>query len=205
MAVRMFEPVVIACDQGSWDLAMPIRSALELFRLRAYLHYLVQKRNAVDLLGGLIPEAEYVVLCCHGLGSSDRGDEPAAEMRMGFVRLVDEVDGEWQEVELALTPANIPDLVRLPGRKVLALGCGCGRQPLARAFLDSGCAAYIGAVSPPDQDAAALFAITFLYHLLRAERDPALACNDREAAVLAASVDTAFIEGTHVFRYHGPE
>jgi len=198
--MRMFESVVMACDQGSWDIGMAVRGALELFRLRVYMHYLAQKRNALDFLAGRIPESEYVVLCSHGMGPlCDTG--PADDMRMGFVRLVDQVDGKWQGAELALTPENIPDLVSLPGRKVISLGCESGREPLARAFLASGCSAYIAPVATVDQDADALFAIAFFYHLLREERD-GVRVTDREAVALAAAVDTRSQEGTHVFRYY---
>jgi len=202
--MRMFDPVVIACDNGSWDVGMAVRGALDLFRLRVYLHYCVQKANAVDLLAGHVPESEYVVLCCHDLGSAEREGEADEEMRMGFVQLVDQVDGKWEEVELALTPGNIPELVKLPRRKVLALGCGSGREPFARAFLASGCSAYIGPVAPVDQDATALFAIALFYHLLREDRD-SVPCDDREAVALAAAVDTLSKEGTHVFRHYAPE
>lgn len=195
--MKMFDPVVIACDQGSLDLGIALRGMLELFRLRAYLHFCVQKRNVLDFLGGKIPESEYVVLCSHGLGS--RGDEPPDEMKMGF-HVVGKIEGKWEGVEVALTPKNIPELVNLPGRKVLALGCANGREPLARAFLESGCKAYIGAVEPVDQDSTTLFAITFFYHLLSSERDPALKCTDKEAVERARSVDVDFREGTRLFR-----
>jgi hypothetical protein len=199
--MRMFDPVAIACDAWSWDLAFAIRGALELFRLRVYLHYCAQRRNALDFLAGHIPEAEYVVLCCHGLGGPYRDDEAADGMRMGFTGLVDLVGGKWEGAELAITPESIPSLVSLPGRKVVTLGCGSGRGPLARAFLASGCSAYIGPISPVNQDATTMFAISFFYHLLREERD-LQPCTDREAVALAAGFDTASKEGTHVFRYY---
>ena len=202
--MRMFDPVVIACDQWSLDIAAAIRSSLELYRLRAYLHFCVQKQNVLDFLGGRIPDSEDIVLCSHGLGSTDTKYECSGEMKMGF-NVVDKVEGKWESVEFALTPANIPELVNLPGRKVISLGCGSGREPLARAFLDSGCQAYIGPISPPDQDSAALFAITFFYHLLSSERDPVLTCTDREAVERAASLDIDFREGTNVFRYYTRE
>jgi hypothetical protein len=80
-----------------------------------------------------------------------------------------------------------------------------GREPIARAFLDAGCKAYIAPLTPVDQDSDALFIIGFFYHLLSEERDPTLACADEEAVRRAASIDTAFKEGTHVFRYFRAE
>ena len=200
--MKKFDPVVIACDNGSWTLGLAIRSALELFCLRAYFHFCVQKRNVFDFLGGDMPESEYVVLCSHGLGSE--GDEPPEKMKMGF-NVVDKIEGEWKAVEVALTPRNITELVNLPGRKVLALGCANGREPLAKAFLESGCKAYMGAVEPVDQDSATLFAINFFYHLLSSERDPTLKCTEQEAVERARSIDVDFREGTHLFRYYERE
>lgn len=200
--MKMFDSVVIACDQSTLDLGIGLRGMLELFRLRAYLHFCVQKRNVLDLLGGKIPESEYVVLCSHGLGSE--GDEPPDKMKMGF-RVVDKIEGRWEGVEVALTPKNIPEIVSLAGRKVLALGCANGREALAKAFLKGGCKAYIGAVGPVDQDSTTLFAVNFFYHLLSSERDPALKCTDQEAVEKARSVDVDFREGTHLFRYYERE
>lgn len=197
----MFDPVVIGTDTGALDLALAIRSTLELFRLRVYMHWCVQRRNALDFFAGKIPDSEYVVLCCHGLGSSGAPEE----MKMGFCDLSDQVEGKWVGAEFALTPANIPELVKFPGRTVIAVGCGAGRESLARAFLDSGCRAYIGPDGDSDQDSAALFVIAFFYHLLAQERDPSVKWTEREAADLAASFDTHTSEGTHLFRYYTRE
>lgn len=193
--MRMFESVVIACDQSTLDVALAVRSALELFRLRAHLLFCVQRRNVLDALAGEIPESDYVVLCCHGL------DPEGSEMQINFV-VVDQVEGQWQEVRFALTPSNIPELVHLAGKTVISLGCRSGREPLAKAFLDSGCKAYIASVEPVDQDATALFTIGFFYHLLREERQPGLTCSDEEAARLAAGFDVHVRDGTGSFRYY---
>lgn len=192
--MRMFDPVLIACDQGTLDIATAIRSALELFRLRVYLHFCVQKRNVLDVLAGRIPDSEYVVLCCGGGHAPDGA-------KMAF-SVVDQVDGEWKEAEVALTPANIPELVSLRGRTVVALGCAVGVEAIAQAFLDSGCRAYVGPVRAVDQDSTALFAIAFFYHLLSPERDPKLTCAEEEAVRRARAVDRESAEGTQVFRYY---
>ena len=202
--MNMFDPVVLAYDQWTMDIAHAVRAALELFRLHVYAHFCVQKRNVEDFLAGKIPESEYVVLCSHGLStgvSAGKPEEPPDEMKMGF-HVVDDTGGKWHSTEFVLTPQNIREYVKLEGRVVIALGCGNGREPLARAFLDAGCRAYAGAVRPVDQDATALFAIAFFYHLLSHNRDPSLSCTEREAARRAAAVDTESSEGTHLFRYH---
>lgn len=200
--MEMFDSVVIAYDQGSMDIALAVRFALELFRLNVYPHFCVQKKNVVEFLAGNIPDSEYVVLCSHGLECThDMPEEPQDKMKMGF-HVVDQIDGKWQKIEFALTPANIPEYVKLDGRTVIALGCGNGREPLARAFLKAGCRAYAGAILPVDQDSTALFAIAFFYHLLSQERDPSLSCSEERAAERAAAFDTESKEGTGLFRYY---
>lgn len=199
--MKMFDSVVLAYDQWSMDIGLAVRASLELFRLNVYAHFCVQKRNVVDFLAGSIPDSQYVVLCSHGLGSSDVPEEHPDQMRLGF-HVVDEVDGKWEKVEFALTPANIPEYVKLTGRTVIALGCGNGREPIAEAFLAAGCRAYAGAITPVDQDSTALFAIAFFYHLLSQDRDPSQSCSEKEAAQRAAAVDVDFKEGTHLFRYY---
>jgi len=199
--MKMFDSVVIAYDQWSMDIGLAVRASLELFRLNVYPHFCVQKKNVVDFLAGKIPDSEYVVLCSHGLGTTDAPEEQPDEMKMGF-HVVDEIDGKWDKIEFALTPANIIEYVKLKGRTVIALGCGNGREPLARAFLAAGCRAYVGAIGPVDQDSIALFAIAFFYHLLSQGRDSSLSCSEQEAAERAAVIDTEFKEGTHLFRYY---
>ena len=198
--VKMFEPVVLAYDQWTMDVGLALRAALELFRLNVYAHFCVQKRNVVDFLGGNIPSSKYVVLCSSGIGN-EMADEAPDRMKMGF-NVVDQVDGKWQTVKFELTPANIAEYVKLKGRTVLALGCGNGREPLAKAFLDAGCSAYVGAIRPVDQDATALFAIAFFYHLLAGDRTPFLPRTEEEAVKRALTIDSDCKEGTGVFRYY---
>jgi len=197
--MEMFDHVAIVCDTSSKDVGEAVRAALELFRVHVYFHWCVQKRNVADALEGRIPETDYTVLCAHGLGSSDAPAARPQQMGMGF-HVVDNQDGRWEEIEFALTPGNIADAVRLPGRRVLALGCGNGREPLARAFLDAGCASYMGPIDSVDQDSTAMFAISFFYHLLMHERDDSLSLGEREAFERARAFDTASAEGTHLFR-----
>jgi hypothetical protein len=202
--MKMFEPIVIVCDESSWDVAFAIRSSLELFRLHVYLHYGPQIRNFTDALAGGVPKSEYLVLCSHGLGEDDGETENAREMKMGFLG-VDRIDGEWQGSEFVLTPSNIRDRVSLPGRSILALGCGNGREPLARAFLDAGCRSYMGAVRDTDQDSTALFAITFFYYLMRENCDLPHRFSERESFEQAKNFDPTTANGTGLFRYYSKE
>ena len=203
--MRMFDSVVIGASDETLDQALAIRGALELFRLRVHLYLLCQKRNLLDLLAGKIPEAEYVVLCCHGCSDPDGQGGWTDRVGLRFHGLVDEVQGKWEAVTAELPPEVIRQVVSLPGRTVIATGCRNGVEPVARAFLDAGCRAYMGAVDFVDQDSGPLFTIAFFYHLLRHETDPRVQYTDEEAARLAASLDTASQEGTHLFRYYSAE
>jgi len=62
----MFDSVVVAYGPFTFDLAMPIRAMLELFRLRVHAYYCCQKQNLLDVLGGKLPDADYVVLVLGG-------------------------------------------------------------------------------------------------------------------------------------------
>ena len=197
----MFDSVVVACDQWSLDIATAIRASLELFRLRVHLYFCVQKQNVLDVLAGNIPASEYVVLCTHGIDTEGVDIASPDTYQAGF-KVVDRIDGEWRTIWFALTPSVIPDLVKLPGRTVLSTGCASGREPLAREFVSSGCRAYLGPVEDVDQDACALFAIGFFYHLLSIDRDSEIRCTDQEAAERAAQFDRHARSGTHLFRYY---
>ncbi len=202
--MKMFDSVVIVCDQGSLDIATAIRASLELFRLRVHFYLCVQKQNVIDVLAGAIPPSDYVVLVNHGI-DTDQIDVATLDSHQAGFQVVDLIDGEWKSIWFALTPSNVLHTVKLPGRTIISGGCSSGREPLAQAFLESGCRAYIGPVENPDQDVDALFVISFFYHLLVSERDPTMSCTDQEAVEKARQVDTYFKEGTHLFRYYAEE
>lgn len=192
--MRMFESVVIVADPTTLELGVAVRAALEAFRLRVHLYQCVQKRNLLDLLSGQIADAQYVVLCAGGF-------HPPEPEGLHFVRMVDQVDGSWQEMELWLTPEMVREKVSLPGRTIVVTGgCNAGTEGLAEAFLSTGCRAYVAPAEPIDADAVVLFTIGLFYHLLQEEREPAAACSLEEAVKRAAAMDTTIREGTHLYR-----
>ena len=199
--MKMFDSVVIACDQWSLDIATAIRASLELFRLRVHFYFCVQKQNVLDVLAGEIPPSDYVVLCSHGI-DTEGIDVASPDTHQAGFKVVDLIDGEWKTLWFALTPSNVPQYANLSGRTVISGGCASGKKPLAEAFLEGGCRAYIGPFEDVDQDADALFIIGFFYHLLSRDRDSRAVCTDREAAERAALFDTHARSGTHLFRYY---
>jgi hypothetical protein len=196
--MQMFDSVVIACDQINLDIATAIRGVLEGFRLHVYLHVCVQERNVLDVLAGKIPHSSYVILCATG----------------GGFQVVTQREGVWGPACVVLTPDFVRQKVALAERGIISMGCGTGRQELAQAFLHTGCRAFLGPddLGPEDvhidQDANALFVITFFYHLLSGVRSPAHhrveaeAEAEAEAVRRAAAADSDLREGTHLYRYY---
>jgi len=179
----MFDSVVIAYDPTTFDLAMPMRSMLELYRLYVHMYYCCQKRNVLDVLAGNVPDAQYVILVAGGCDREelDRGG------CISFRRLVEQVDGKWRPSEVRLFPEDVPGLVSLDGRTVIAIGCHTGCEPLARAFLDAGCKAYLGPTEAIDQNSTTMF-VCAIFHYLLAEPPDQL--DVREAVVRARQIDS---------------
>jgi hypothetical protein len=202
-SLRYFDSVVIACNHEFFDIAVALRAMLECFNLRVHLYYCVQKRQLLDALTGNVPASKYFVLLCHGGGDENVPIESPEDLVL-FLKVIDEIPGrtgEWEECELRLTPENIPQLVKLEEHTLITVACGSGREPLVKAFLQAGCAAYIAPIKPLDDTAALQFVNAFFYHLLVSERDPALSCTEEEAVKRAAALDIDFQEGTRLFRY----
>ncbi len=203
--MKLYDAVVIIHDHSS-DLSQEvgaIRAALEAFDLRVHLYELVQKRNALEVLAGAIPECEYVILCCHGGRHQDGGPQIS-------LKLIDQVDGDysknggWEGVTVGLTPANIPDYFSGNGRTLICLACGSGQEPFAPAFLKSGYQAYIAPRGKGvEVNATVLFVIGFFYHMMAATRgdNESFHHTAQEAVALAAEADADFTQGTRTFHY----
>jgi hypothetical protein len=197
--VKPFDSVVIGSARDTFAEAQAMRAALESYLLNVHLYWFRQKRNLMDFLAGRVAEADYVVLCCHGTPSVE-GDLETTRLRVH--NLVEEIDGRWESATVNFSADDIRATVRLPGRTVITQGCGTGVEPIARAFLDAGCRAYIGPIRPADQDAGPLFVSALFYFLLRPNPDPRVEMTERRAAQLSANIDTLSLEGTHLFRYY---
>jgi hypothetical protein len=70
------------------------------------------------------------ILCCGGQHAEVQesvapGEDQAS---LSFSNLVDQVDGKWEGVELTLTPENVGEYVKLPGRTVICNGCNTGQE-----------------------------------------------------------------------------
>lgn len=123
--MRMFQSVVVIADASTLELAVAVRGALEAFRLRVHLYRCVQTQNLLDALSGAIPPADYVVLCVGGF-------HPPEPEGLHLVRMVEQVDGVWQEADMWLTSDLVGETVNLPGRAIVVCGgCNSGSTGLS--------------------------------------------------------------------------
>jgi hypothetical protein len=200
--MKLFEHVAVAASSEDPG-ALALQSVLQQFGLRVHLYRLYQKRNVEDFFAGKgVPEeCRYTVLCAHGLGPDE---DPKIRLDVVDQKYGDPTAIEgWEPYDFDLSKDSVPELVTAPRGTLVATGCGTGREPLARAFLEAGYEGYVGATEPyVDGDSAFLFTIGFFYHVLADERDYApRTFNDREAADRAAAMDPDFELGTRAYRY----
>jgi hypothetical protein len=155
----------VAAGAGSWtsvDLVVvgnvghegvAIRAGLEEMGVRVNLFRVGQARHLVDVLSGREGTAPYAILDSHG----DEG-------RFVLPQL-DSAVAAGQPFDGYLGPAELGTFVRLPGRVVISLGCTTGAEPLARAFLNGGCDAYIGPDGAPYGYGSVFFPLFLFYEL----------------------------------------
>lgn len=133
--------------------AVALRAALDQFQIQVRRFPVGQARHLVKVLSGDEAAARYLILCCHG----DEGGIVLPELGEMFEAM--------QPVHGILTAEALEGRVHLPGRVVIATGCQTGNPLLAHAFLDGGCAAYIGPTGGPYGDTIVV-AIVLLFHEL---------------------------------------
>jgi hypothetical protein len=192
--MKYFDRVTIACDHtaGMLELAMAMRAVLESYTLRVDFHHLIQKRQVLDFFSHP-HESDYIVLVTHGHTGNkivfdvvDQKDDNYAETK------------GWDSVKFALTPDNIPAIVKNQHGALISIACGGGRPVLASAFLTAGYDAYVGADSSGvDCNAATLFVLGLFYHLIA--EAPHIHTLE-ESVARAAAADPEFEMGTKSFR-----
>ncbi len=128
-----------------------LRAVLEGFNYRVEIHWTGSRAEALEILRGSIPTFDDIILSCHG--------DPEA----GGILVPDEP---------VITADELAQVVRLPGKRVLNLGCGLGTAALAAAFLTNGSAAYIGASDDVDGNSALFFALHLYYFMALPNRKP---------------------------------
>ncbi len=142
-------------DADGWGAT--IRSSLEGFGIKVNRFPVGRGQHVVNVLSGEEASAPYVILAMHG--DHDKLLLPS---------LAEEI-AATESFNGALTPEDLSTFVDLPGRVVMSLGCETGTSNLARAFLDHGCAAYIGPEGAPF-GYASMFVPMFLFYELTERR-----------------------------------
>jgi hypothetical protein len=141
------EPLSLVVVSYSSLEAVALRSVLECFNYRVEVHWVGSRQQFLEILCGNVPTFRYVVLSCHG-----------------------EDDSILVPNERPVSAAELSNLVQLPERIVVNLGCRTGTEALAAAFLGGGCDAYIAPTDHVKGNAAMMFAIHLFYFL--AEKRP---------------------------------
>jgi hypothetical protein len=201
--MQLFTPIGIVCDHTMVEPATALRAVLESFRLRVDFYRMVQRRQVLSFFAEPPAQYAYTILWTHGSGST------AEDMHLAF-EVVDQKEGNyqqaegWEAVTLKLTPDAIAEYVRQQSGTLISTACGAGRDPLARAFLQTGYHTYIAPLETYyDLDAGLLFCINFFYYLLAEDRDYApITYSEQAAFELAAQSDPDFPSGTRAFRYY---
>ena len=136
--------VPVSIVQVSFDSTetLALRGVLECFNYRVEIHWVGSRPQFLEILKGNITTFDHVILSCHG-------DEHA------FV----------VPYQNPVTAEDLAQLIHLPGRTVLSLGCGTGTEAIAATFLKGGCKAYIAPTVGIEANAAMLFSIHLYYFL----------------------------------------
>lgn len=200
--MKLFTRVAIICDHTLLDEALALRRVLESFTLHVDFYQLVQARHVVEFFAAPPAGCDAVIIVVHG-----DGEDSAPYLRFD---VIDQETADyqsptgWHPTILEWTPERIRTQVGKGLGTVISLACGGGRAPLAEAFLDAGCDAYIGAVERYiDMHSAMMFAISFFYWLLAEDRDYCpTRCSASQAADRAKNFDQGWDYGTESFRFY---
>lgn len=122
-----------------------IRTMLEEMLLSVRTFPVGQRQHFVNVVGGAVSDAPYLILAVHGHGDGD---------------LI--VPGELVEGQTGsdrFGPQDVRRSADLSGRNVLCLACESGSAAMGDAFLDAGAAAYAAPAGSPFVQTSTLFAI----------------------------------------------
>ena len=133
--------------------AVALRAVLECWNCTVALHHIATAQQLVNVLGGNTTLSQHIVLMCHGV-----------EQGLALPELAPEVAAQ-QPYQIALSPADLKEFLRLPECLVVNTGCLMGRSEYASAFLQAGCHSYIGPVEYPEGSSSLFYVLHFFYGL----------------------------------------
>jgi hypothetical protein len=151
MANRAMTIDLIVVD--SYPAAFALRSVLEYWGMRVHIHIIGSANQLVELLSSPEQRAPWIIIECHGIVEG-----------LALPALAPEIEAA-QRYHHSLSASNLRDFLCLPGAMVINTGCSLGTPAFARAFLNAGCQAYIGATDDPDGNAALFYVLHLFYRL----------------------------------------
>ncbi|MGH9225568.1 MAG: hypothetical protein ACRD2W_17685 [Acidimicrobiales bacterium] len=169
--------VDVIAGHATSAIVSPIRASLESMRIGVSLWSLANEKNARRVFGGENSGAPYVIVAMHG----DSG-------RM-ILSPGDPTPGRTSSFSMD----EVREMLRVPGKVVIAVGCVSGTQEWADVFFDGGATDYIAPAAAPFAHAAPLFVSLLFYGLTQHQ---SLA----DAVELARGVDDELAVWTHFTR-----
>lgn len=131
--------------------AVAIRGVLESFGIEVRCHFIGNVKKFISFLNGEETLEKIVIIACHG-----------DENGMILPELGAEIEKEMPYHKI-LTATNCVDFLKLHNQIVLNTGCCLGNEKFANSFIQEGATAYIGSEDYIEGNAAAFFAVSFLY------------------------------------------
>jgi hypothetical protein len=192
--MKWHSEITVACDRRSETqrLALATRGMLEA--LGFSVRFMDQKDQILSLLSGQTEGPGTLVLWSHGVPDEEGGPGIRLEYwdRIG--------EKTWGPVNLDLTAAIIPRLVRRPFDLILSTACSAGDPTVANAFLSSGVRLYVAPEKPADLLASLLFVASYFYHVLETPEDLKHVYTHEEAVRRAAALEEERPGSTRLYR-----
>ena len=146
---------IVSVEGWPCEIIRSIWAVLDQLGVRVNLHPCRSDEELKRCLAGRGLNAPLVLVESHG-GPDKTG-------KNGIV-LGEDHKGKKLEARI-LDVAEMGRLIRLPGRVLIATGCGLGSPETAKSFLKGGLKAHIGAIKPVNVCAGILFIYQFYYEL----------------------------------------
>lgn len=149
--------LVVIGEVGQEPIA--IRSTLEYFGFRVIYYPIGRPNDFIAILSGntLYPDISDVIICAHGKAGGI------------IMPILDSTIYDKEERSGDFTPEIIAQFGKLPDKIIITTGCTLGVEPMAAAFLKTGCKNFIGATNYIDGNAALIFVQTFYYKMASGE------------------------------------
>lgn len=151
-----------------------IRASLESMRIGVSLWSLTNERNVRRVFRGENSDAPYVIVAMHG----DTG------------KMVLSPGAEPRRFKASFSLEEVREMLRVPGKIVIAVGCVSGTPEWAEVFFDAGATDYIAPAAAPFAYAAPLF-VSLVFYGLTHYRSLA------DAVELARGVDSELAHWVH--------